>query len=96
MKLGDVTRETFHSSLAMGRKVMEALGVPPDEAARNTDRFRQHDEALLRRQHLVYDDEAALVASSHEALRDLETLFEADTTPEPGEGEDTGEGQPPR
>ncbi|WP_374473312.1 monovalent cation:proton antiporter-2 (CPA2) family protein [Arenimonas sp.] len=92
----DVTRETFHSSLAMGRKVMEALGVPPDEAARNTDRFRQHDEALLRRQHLVYDDEAALVASSHEALRDLETLFEADTTPEPGEGEDTGEGQPPR
>jgi glutathione-regulated potassium-efflux system protein KefB len=90
----DVTRETFHSSLAMGRKVMEALGVPADEAARNTDRFRQHDEALLRRQHLVYDDEAALVASSHEALRDLETLFEADTAPEPDEG--GNEGQPPR
>ncbi|MBW8313069.1 MAG: monovalent cation:proton antiporter-2 (CPA2) family protein [Rhizobium sp.] len=86
----DVTRETFHSSLAMGRKVMQALGVPEEEAARNTDRFREHDEALLRRQHLVYDDEAALVASSHEALRDLETLFEADTAPEPGEG------QPPR
>ena len=86
----DVTRETFHSSLVMGRKVMEALGVPPEEAARNTDRFREHDEALLRRQYLVYDDEAALVASSHEALRDLETLFEADTAPEPGEG------KPPR
>lgn len=83
----DVTRETFHSSLAIGRKVMQALGVPADEAARNTDRFREHDEALLRRQHLVYDDEAALVASSHEALRDLETLFEADTAPEPDEGE---------
>lgn len=83
----DVTRETFHSSLAMGRKVMQALGVPEAEAARNTDRFREHDEALLRRQHLVYDDEAALVASSHEALRDLETLFEADTAPEPDEGE---------
>ena len=41
--------------------------------------------ALL--EHMVYDDEAALVASSHEALRDLETLFEADTAPEPDEGE---------
>lgn len=78
-----VTRETFHSSLVMGRRVMEALGVPADEAERNTERFREHDEALLRRQHLVYDDEAALVASSHEALRELETLFEADEAPHP-------------
>mgnify|MGYP005754225513 FL=1 len=89
-----VTRETFHSSLVMGRKVMEALGVPEDEAARNTERFRLHDEALLRRQHLVYDDEAALVASSQDALRDLETLFEADTAPDEGEGE--GEPDSPR
>ena len=73
-----VTRETFHSSLVMGRRVMEALGVPPDEAARNTERFREHDEKLLRQQHLVYDDEAALVASAQEAQRELETLFEAD------------------
>jgi glutathione-regulated potassium-efflux system protein KefB len=73
-----VTRETFHSSLVMGRRVMEALGVPPEEAARNTERFREHDEALLRQQHLVYDDEAALVASAQEAQRELETLFEAD------------------
>lgn len=78
----DVTRETFHSSLAMGRKVMLALGVPAEEAGRNTERFRQHDEQLLRRQHLVYDDEAALVASSQEALADLETLFEADLSPD--------------
>jgi glutathione-regulated potassium-efflux system protein KefB len=77
-----VTRETFHSSLVMGRRVMEALGVPPDEAARNTERFREHDEALLRQQHLVYDDEAALVASAQEAQRELETLFEADVPSE--------------
>ncbi len=78
-----VTRETFHSSLVMGRRVMEALGVPPAEAARNTERFREHDEALLREQHLVYDDEAALVASAKQARRDLETLFEADVADEP-------------
>ena len=79
------TRETFHSSLMLGRRVMEALGVPPEEAARNTDRFREHDEALLREQHLYYDDEAALVASAREAQRELETLFEADLPAEGGE-----------
>ena len=72
------TRETFHSSLVLGRRVMEALGVSPDEAARNTDRFLRHDEALLREQYLHYDDEAALVASAREAQKELETLFEAD------------------
>ena len=76
------TRETFHSSLVLGRRVMEALGVPPEEAARNTELFREHDEALLREQHLHYDDEAAPVASAREAQRELETLFEADL---PGE-----------
>lgn len=86
----DATRETFHSSLVMGRKVMQALGVPEDEAQRNTKRFRQHDEQLLRRQHLVYDDEAALVASSQEALADLETLFEADLSPDEA-AEDDGD-----
>ncbi len=94
MDLGvEVTRETFHSSLEMGRRVMEALGVPPEEAARNTARFREHDEALLRRQHLVYDDEAALVASSHEALRDLETLFEADAQDPEGSDEPRRDGR---
>ena len=82
-----VTRETFHSSLVLGRRVMEALGVPAEEAARNTERFREHDEALLRQQHLVYDDEAALVASAREAQRELETLFEADVEPVEDDGD---------
>jgi glutathione-regulated potassium-efflux system protein KefB len=81
------TRETFHSGLVMGQRVMEALGVPPAEAARNTERFREHDEALLRQQHLVYDDEAALVASSKEAQRELEGLFEADVGPHAAAGD---------
>jgi len=88
----EVTRETFHSSLVMGRKVMLALGVPADEAERNTERFRQHDEQLLRRQHLVYDDEAALVASSQEALADLETLFEADLSPDEAADDERDDG----
>ena len=83
MDLGvEVIRETFHSSLELSEQVMHALGVPPAIAAERRERFRQHDEAMLRDQHLVYDDEAALIASSQQAFRDLENLFAADEKPD--------------
>jgi glutathione-regulated potassium-efflux system protein KefB len=92
MDLGvEITRETFHSSLVLGQRVMQALGVPEDVAMQRRERFREHDEALLRQQHLVYDDEAALIASSKEALRDLETLFALDRDDLSAE-----RGEPPR
>lgn len=82
MDLGvEAVRETFHSSLEMGRRALEQLGVDAQQARERVERFRAHDEALLAAQHLVYDDEAALVASAQEALRDLENLFDADNAP---------------
>jgi glutathione-regulated potassium-efflux system protein KefB len=79
MDLGaEVVRETFHSSLKMGERVLVALGESEDVAAQRAERFRQHDEALLRTQHQVYDDEAALIQTSQEARKDLEQLFAAD------------------
>jgi len=78
MDVASVTRETFLSSLDMGRQIMEALGVPPDVAAERVKRFREHDEQMLQEQYLIYDDEAALVASTQQAQRDLLRLFEAD------------------
>lgn len=83
MDLGvEVIRETFHSSLELSEQVMQALGVPHEIAAERRERFRVHDEAMLREQHLVYDDEAALIASSQQAFRDLENLFAADEKPD--------------
>ena len=82
MDLGvEVIRETFHSSLELSEQVMLALGVPKDLAAERRERFRAHDEAMMQEQHLVYDDEAALIASSQQALRDLDQLFAADEKP---------------
>jgi glutathione-regulated potassium-efflux system protein KefB len=79
MDLGvEVVRETFFSSVKMGEQVLVALGERPDVAARRAERFREHDEALLRAQHQVYDDEVALIQTSQEARRDLEELFAAD------------------
>jgi glutathione-regulated potassium-efflux system protein KefB len=95
MDLGvEVIRETFFSSLVMGQEVMEALGVPHDVAHERRERFREHDERMLREQHLVYDDEAALIASSEQSRRELETLFEADAMPERDAATAVPEGPP--
>ncbi|MEO6968053.1 MAG: monovalent cation:proton antiporter-2 (CPA2) family protein [Rhodanobacteraceae bacterium] len=73
-----VVRETFHSSLKMARLTLEALGFAPEAAQMRVDTFREHDEQLLRDQHLVYDDETKLVQTSREAYAELERLFDAD------------------
>jgi glutathione-regulated potassium-efflux system protein KefB len=73
-----VTRETFASGLEMGRDVLIALGVSHDTAVERVRMFREHDETLLLNQHLIYDDDEALLASAREARGELEQLFEAD------------------
>ncbi|HEX6832420.1 MAG TPA: monovalent cation:proton antiporter-2 (CPA2) family protein [Rudaea sp.] len=82
LNIDDVVRETLHSSLEMGRMVLEDLGVDPNVARDRVERFRKHDQRLLKSQYLVYDDDAALRQSAREALTDLERLFEADSSGE--------------
>ena len=83
MDLGveEPVRETFHSSLNMTRKTLEALGLSHELAADRVERFRRYDEDLLRKQSLVYDDETKLIQSTRDALVDLQQLFEADAEP---------------
>ena len=71
-------REVLGSSLELGERVLTELGSTAAAAHRVVKRFRQHDEDLLRRQYLVYDDEAAVIQTSREARADLMHLFEAD------------------
>ena len=73
-----IERETFHSSLVLSRRVLEALGMSSELAAQRVAAFREFDEKLLAEQHLIYDDEAAIMQNSREAQRDLNNLFEAD------------------
>ncbi|OOG53655.1 monovalent cation:proton antiporter-2 (CPA2) family protein [Rhodanobacter sp. C03] len=84
MDLGvdDPVRETFHSSLKMTRKTLEALGLSHELAVDRVERFRRYDEDLLRKQSLVYDDETKLIQSTRDALVDLQRLFEADAEPD--------------
>ena len=71
-------REVFGTSLEMSGRVLTALGIAPNVAERHVQRFREHDEQLLRDQYLVYDDEAAVIQTSRDARNDLMHLFEAD------------------
>ena len=73
-----VFRETFGSSLEMGRDVLVALGLSPAQADDRAQRFRTFDQKLLEAQRLLQDDEAALLQSTQEARLELAELFEAD------------------
>jgi glutathione-regulated potassium-efflux system protein KefB len=75
-------RETLYSSLKMTRQTLEALGASPETAADQVERFRRQDADLLKRQYLVYDDDARIVQTTREALADLEQLYQADSSPE--------------
>jgi glutathione-regulated potassium-efflux system protein KefB len=81
MGVEEPVRETYHSSLKMTRRTLEALGLSRERAADRVERFRRHDEDLLRKQALVYDDETRLIQSTRDALLDLQQLFEADAEP---------------
>lgn len=72
-------RETFHSSLEMGRQVLVGLGLSESEATARIQRFRQHDESMLRAMHKVANDKSERLKTAHAFYDDLETLFSSNT-----------------
>jgi glutathione-regulated potassium-efflux system ancillary protein KefC/glutathione-regulated potassium-efflux system protein KefB len=75
----NIVRETFLSSLELAKNVLQGLGLPDAEAEDAVRKFQRHDEALLRKQHLIQHDEAQLIASVKQGAEELERLFEQDT-----------------
>lgn len=71
-------RDTFLSSLELGRQVLVQMGVSEDVARDTVERFREHDERTLVRQQAIHHDEHMLIQSAREAAEDLRRLFEAD------------------
>jgi monovalent cation:proton antiporter-2 (CPA2) family protein len=76
--VANILRETYGSSLEMAVDVLQAVGDTPAEARRTVATFRSHDEATLRAQFEIRDDDNKFLASSQAAARQLEGLFEAD------------------
>lgn len=71
-------RETLESSLRMAAMVLTGLGSDDRQAQEQITRFRIHDEALLLDQHLVHDNEGALIETLRQASDDLHALFASD------------------
>ncbi len=92
--IDEPVRETYHSSLKMTRKTLQALGLSAEFAADRVERFRRYDEDLLNKQALLYDDKVRLAQSTRDALTDLQTLFEADAAPSAERARERGEVHP--
>src|SRR5215469_6413550 len=73
-----IVRETYASSLELAGRVLEELGSSPATARETVRRFREHDEATLAAQYAVKEDESKFRATTVEAVKQLEKLFEAD------------------
>lgn len=72
-------RDTFFSSIEMGRHVLAQTGMQMNEIDHIIHEFKKYDMDLLYRQHAVYQDEAKLIQTSRQAMADLESLFESDS-----------------
>lgn len=96
MKMGveTIVREKLLSALELGSETLQALGASRSEAARAAGLFRQYDEQLLREQAETSDDEAKLAQLLHEAMSELEALFERDAREGETPADETGRPQP--
>lgn len=82
-----VERETFDSSIMLGRKALEILGCPPYEAKERADRFRRFNIASLEGLLPHWEDEARRVAVANQARVALEQQFERDRGELAGQGD---------
>lgn len=73
----DVMRETWWSSVEMGKQALRAV-QPAVDVDRFATLFADHDDRLLERQQAVYHDQAALIALSKSAGAELEDILQGD------------------
>jgi glutathione-regulated potassium-efflux system ancillary protein KefC/glutathione-regulated potassium-efflux system protein KefB len=85
-----VIRETYLSSLDMAKQALEALGMSHADAIDSIERFDEHDQRALESQREARDDEQKLIQSAQQTARELEQLFEQDTTEDTQTAKQTG------
>ena len=71
-----IIRDTLLSSIAMGERVLEKLGLDDNDVRHVSAMFRERDEKLLFEQHAIQDSEEKLIQSSRDSARELESILE--------------------
>lgn len=83
-------RETFHSAISLGRRVLAHLGHAPEEAENVARRFEAHDTALLEASFEVRNDREAYIGLVRRSMSLLNQAMEADRTATREPDENTG------
>ncbi len=73
-----IFRDTLRSSIAMGERVFEELGMPTQESSRLGELFLERDEKLLLEQFAVRDSEEKLIQTAKDTERELSDLLRGD------------------
>jgi monovalent cation:proton antiporter-2 (CPA2) family protein len=68
-------RETFGSALDAAEEALRLLSYSPAAARRVIERFRKHDEEMLRKAMAVRGEETQLISLNQQGRRDLEQLL---------------------
>jgi len=75
-----IFRETFLSSLAISREVIESIGVSRDATTIATESFRERDIQLLKEQHAFHQSEEKLQQSARDTAAELDLLLRDDAS----------------
>ncbi|HEX5786772.1 MAG TPA: monovalent cation:proton antiporter-2 (CPA2) family protein [Woeseiaceae bacterium] len=73
-----IFRDTLLSSIAMGERVFEQLGVAAAESSQLGRLFLERDERLLAEQYAVRDSEEKLIQTAKDTERELSSLLRED------------------
>jgi monovalent cation:proton antiporter-2 (CPA2) family protein len=77
MELGieKIKRETFGSSVEFVKDLLLDMGFPAERTRRLIERFRAHDEILMKKQFLVHKDERSFISVSQQGVEQLAQIL---------------------
>jgi glutathione-regulated potassium-efflux system protein KefB len=78
-----IMRETYAGSLELTEDVLQSLGLSFSQSKDTVERFRAHDDALLRSTYQHQGDLKKLAAMADQARKELEQLFDKDEQEKP-------------
>ena len=79
-----VIRETWDGSLSMTEAALEAFGLTYSESVSAVERFKEHDEALVKATYPFMDDLKKLQQLAADARAELESIFDHDARQDTG------------
>jgi monovalent cation:proton antiporter-2 (CPA2) family protein len=81
MELGltHIKRETFDASVYFAQDLLIEMGYSPERAADMAERFKQHDEIMLKKQFEIRSDDKMFVSVSKQATAQLAEVLRQDS-----------------